>query len=65
MSNRKKVLIIGDDPQAGSYYFTSDEYEWAIYAKQLPIVIIAKSKKDNTMIRIYTIETVEEKVYEE
>ena len=56
----KKVLLIGNDPEK-QMIFTSDNYEWTIEAVHLPIFIVVKNKKDGTIIRIFTTETVEER----
>ena len=61
---KRAILFIGND-SAKMMKFRSDDYEWVINASQLPIIVIVKSKKDGATIRIFTIETVEEKIYEE
>jgi len=58
----KKVLFIGND-QEKLYVFSSENYEWTIEAMHLPVFIVVKNKKDGTIIRIFTAETVEERWY--
>ncbi len=59
----KKMLLIGNDPEK-TINFSSDYYEWVIDAKQLPIIIVIKSKKNKAVEKIYTLETVEERYFE-
>ncbi len=58
----KKVLLIGNDSE-NQMIFTNENYEWTIEAMHLPVFIVVKNKKDGTIIRIFTAETVEERWY--